>query len=605
MRFVQGQPASWNLSSGARHCSHSIRSVAWSPCSRFIAITSESAQVIEVLDAVTLSKVTVLGLPVGVSIWKLLFSPDGCLLTCEGGNTLITFNLKTGVIISAISKEPLDPPYAFIRHAYSACGTMVGILSFSEVEETSAIYVYNVLSGTHTHTHPVRLEVRSIWTHSDCLQFATLQSESITIWEVGFTSEYPATEVQSLPTPNNFDPSSISYCFHPILSWLIFGLEEVYVWDAQNSKLLYYPDTGDRWGVSFSSDGHFACKTVGQEIYLWVESPTGHILHHKPISSPGMHNPLLSPNGQSIVMNTGSTLQLLHTKDIMTPSSSIQTQAPGYTSSFLLEFSPDKPLVSIARFGENMATVLDLESGIPQLIINTGMKICGLRVAGSTIVVIGDGQAITWNLPTEGCIPNARADIADSVQTITFDHPSYDYPPPDHPSSNFKLVKDFLGLSLTGSALISPDLHHMAVVGSSGMWNSKLYLYSLSTGQCHASVSDIWLGMAFFTPDGHEIWCDDFGMLKGWSIVEDSKSNVTLLEHPILCVYPSGVAPWKSSHGYNVMGNGWILSSNGKRLLWLPPHWRTSKQYMRWSGQFLTLLHCELPEAVILELLKK
>ena len=605
MRIVQGQPTSWNLGIGAKHLSHSNPDIAWSPCSRFIAITSASAQVIEILDAMTLSQVTVLGLLPGVSIWKLLFSPDGCLLTGDGDNTLITFNLQTGVIVSAISKELPSSLVELIGHAYSACGTMVGILTFSKVEETSVIYIYNILSGTHTHTHSVRPMPKNIWTHGDCLQFATVQSESITIWEVGFTSEYPAIEVQSLPTPNNFDPSSISYCFHPTLSWLIFGLEEVYVWDAQNSKLMYYPDAGDRWGVSFSSDGHFACKTVGQEIYLWVESPTGHILHHKPISSPGICSPLLSPNGQSIVMHDGSTLQLWHTKDIMAPSSSGQTQAPGYTYGFILEFSPDKSLVAIARFGENMATVLDLESGIPQLIINTGMKICGLKVAGSTIVVIGDGQAITWNLPTEGCILNARAGIADSVQTITFDYPSYNYPPPDHPSSNFELVKDFLGLSLTGSALISPNLHHMAVVGSSGMWNTKLYLYSLSTGQCHTSVSDIRLGMAFFTPDGHEIWCDDFGMLKGWSIVEDSKSNVTLLEHPILCVYPSGVAPWKSSHGYNVMGNGWILSSNGKRLLWLPPHWRTSKQHTRWGGQFLTLLHCELPEVVILELLKK
>jgi len=51
--------------------------------------------------------------------------------------------------------------------------------------------------------------------------------------------------------------------------------------------------------------------------------------------------------------------------------------------------------------------------------------------------------------------------------------------------------------------------------------------------------------------------------------------------------------------------DGWVLNSNGKRLLWLPPHWRVDDMDKVWSARFLAFLHHQLPEAVILEVLEE
>ena len=59
---------------------------------------------------------------------------------------------------------------------------------------------------------------------------------------------------------------------------------------------------------------------------------------------------------------------------------------------------------------------------------------------------------------------------------------------------------------------------------------------------------------------------------------------------------------WESPRSYNITDNGWVLSPRGKRLLWLPHHWRLGETYRTWGGRFLGSLHSELPEAVILEL---
>ena len=50
------------------------------------------------------------------------------------------------------------------------------------------------------------------------------------------------------------------------------------------------------------------------------------------------------------------------------------------------------------------------------------------------------------------------------------------------------------------------------------------------------------------------------------------------------------------------MDDGWILSSSGKPVLWVPHHWRSDELARIWSGWFLALVHAGLSEAVIIEL---
>ena len=87
-----------------------------------------------------------------------------------------------------------------------------------------------------------------------------------------------------------------------------------------------------------------------------------------------------------------------------------------------------------------------------------------------------------------------------------------------------------------------------------------------------------------------------------WKITQDYKSGATQLQSLGRTGYSKGARlPLELTHGYEVTDDGWILSPTEKRILWLPHHWRSKEYHREWSGQFLGLLHCELPKVVILE----
>jgi len=571
----------------------SIQTAAWSPCSRFIAIAWGGFKAtVEILDAMTLGHLTLLEFPLdklGTTIW-LVFSPDTHLLTWCGGEKFITWDLQTGVLVSTILLEQQPHPLYLSKVTYSACGTMFGVLLYGDYNFT--IYTYNALSGTHMCSHSVEGKCVGVWTHGKCLQFATQEWRGpITMWEVEFTSTHVPREVGSLPLPDSPDLQNTTLELYPTLSRLSFCInKDVYVWDTQNSKFLleskgyHYP--------SFSLDGRFfTCRSDGSELHLWKESSTGYILHQKLRPSTPVSIPHISPDGESIIVVGDLAILLWHTTDSTTSYSTTPTQASLPSgNTFILGFSPDETLAAITRTLGKMITVLDLKSGVPWLIIDTDMRIYGLRVVGSTIAVIGGGKLVTWNLPTGDHTSNSRANINDSVQTTVFHAP-------------FCLPI----FSSKSTASVSCDLHRIAImeVDNDTILTCILHLYDVPTGQWIQSVDTGSVVSPWFSLDGCEIWgvtgWDNVGR---WEIIEDSKSSVIKLEY--LGSTPSTHPPdgfhWKPSHGYEVTDSGWILHSSGKQLLWLPPHWRSHWSNRVWGGQFLALLHGRLPEVVILEL---
>ena len=558
---------------------------------------------IEILDAVTLDRHATFNSP-SEFIQEFIFSPDCRLLTLahDDGSALTTWDIQTGAPVSVISGLKISHPYR-LSLTFSTCGTVLGVLSPSS--DTSTIHIYNVLSGTHIRSHSVGSGFCRIWAHGERLRFATLGSGSITTWqdgfaalgsgsittwEAGFASEYPVTEVESLPTPDNFYLSN-RFLFLPTHSRLAFVLEgAVLVWDTQHSKLLLNSvNVREHWGrMTFSSDGRFfACGTRGPEVYLWKESPTGYVLHHKFVLGTGNSgDPRLSPNGQSIVASSVDTLHLWRTEDSAT-TLSIPTPAFQHTGSFILEFSPDKSLIATAVPGDTV-TVFDVKSGVPRLIIDTGMEIYGLGVAGNNIVVVGNEKSVTWDLPPGDHVLDARVNVNDSVRTTIFDHP--------------------LSRGLSPLVSISPDLKYIAVVERQEWLDSSLNIYDVATGECLASAESPKLHMPWFTPDGREVWCSGFygDLPTGWAIVRDSESSFHKLEELEPTQHPQGGYPWESSHNCQVTDDGWILGSSEKRLLWLPPHWRSGDQTSRvWDGRYLGFLHPGLPEVVVLEVLEE
>ena len=572
-RVIQGVPTTRDPSFMSARSFVDV--AAWSPCSRFIATTWGGHYEAAVLDAVTLEQLHTMYLQDQYIFWrKFIFSPNGHLLTgySYSMGCLVSWDLQTGGPTSNIKTNgnPLHDSMS-----YSGSGTILWTLF-----DRDTITAYNVFSGTQISSHSIQGSIAStIWTHGEHLQLAAMESQSITIWEVSFTPGHAPTQIHSLPIPENF--SSDKFILLPTLYWLAFIFQgRIIIWDTQHQKvLLDCKDVRDSTNMSFSLDGHFfICGTEGPEFHLWKESPNGYLPHQQFISSAESADPLISPNGKWIISLGGPVLQLWHTKNSPASPPSITTPAFQHTQN-LLEFSPDKSLVAVTWQLSNTVTILDVKSGSPQLVIDTGTRVCGMRITESKIVVVGDEKIITWELPTGDCVFNAQGNINNSVQTTTFEHSSF-------------IEKLY--------ASISPNLDYMAL---KSFWQSDLNIYSMHTGKKLAvAKSNGWL--PGFAPDGNRVWCTtDDGEVDQWAIIKDDESNTTKLEHLGNTGKPSSGFPWHSSYGYQVTDDGWILSSSGKRLLWLPHQWQSANKIeRRWSGRFLAQLKSGSPEAIILDL---
>jgi len=591
-----------------------IALAAWSKCSMFIATTQYRSETVSILDSVTLQQLQTLK-PQRITsahYEALVFSPDSRMLTCFGGHgdseqLLVSWDLQTGGVVSeTITTRPQElskNTEIGFSIAHSMNGKMVGVLSC--YKNATMILTYDVVSGIHLHSHflgrpsPNALLLRGgpflgdiplvndTWTHGESLRFATIRlaAAAIIIWEIGFASGTTPTEVEVISIPDNVhslalgrsDPRKFIQ-FLPTLCRLAIAKEgRLLIWDARSSKsLLSHTGVGRCPRMSFSSGGRvFTCVTLGSNIYLWKESPTGYTLHGILVPGTDLPNPLPSPNGESIIAFGTKTVQLWHTKNITTTTS---TQVLQCTADFILEFSPDGVLAVVAREGKGVVTVLDLKSGVPQLTIDPSIEVCGLRVTRNTVAVLGEGKMITWNLPIGNPVPNAWVRTKDSIQAIT--------------------IKNWPTIG-TSAASISPDIQYIALRAHP----PQLLLYSATTGELLGRPPKASGGIPWFAPDGR-IWCiDSFGRnVEVWTITENR--TLLALEGPAVDrKHPPEGYPWVSSRGYQTTSDGWVFGPDGKRLLMLPPSWRAFYETSQvWNGRFLALLHGTLPELVILEL---
>ena len=213
-----------------------------------------------------------------------------------------------------------------------------------------------------------------------------------------------------------------------------------------------------------------------------------------------------------------------------------------------------------------MATILDLKSGDPRLIVDTGMKICGLGVTGNTVIVIGYEKIITWDLPAGDCALDVSTSIQNSVRTVVFKHPA-------PPSTRLH------------SASISPDFNYIVVTREAA---EGLDIHDISTRKHLVGVTASFGHIPWFTQDGREVWSARRFPVEGWNITKDGQSSVIGLD-PLSGVCPPGRYPWKSPHGHNVTNDGWMFNSRKKRLIWLPHYWRKYERYRIWDGRFFGL----------------
>ena len=442
-------------------------------------------------------------------------------------------------------------------------------------------------SGLRMYSHSLYGGVplpNNVWTHGDFLWFATFHSETTKIWQIGLAPDAPPVEVETFPNPEEVrvrETEDIQ--FLPASCRLAFVFrDEVIVWDARNSRI------GLRWTepsagfVSSSFGGRlFACGT-GSKIHLWTESPTGYI-PHKIISRCPTYSGLLLSR-ESIATFDDRTIWLWPTKEFVTAPPGAPTQQPQSTDHFILDFSLslDGALAVVAMKGCNVVTILKFKSGVPRLIIDTSIGVHGHKVIGNFVVVLGLQKVITWNILAGDCAPSSSVGLEERSPAIK--------------SVNRLDVYE---------ASISSDSRYILHTARVARRPTSLHIHSASTGKHLRAVSVPmeWV-KAWFSPNGRDILCigDNGEAGKVWRF-DIEGGRLFPVDNWLADIghVPEGY-PWRPSRGYRVTSDWWILNSEGKRVLMLPPPWQADAVRRVWEGQFLALLHRGLSEPVILDL---
>ena len=559
-----------------------VTAAAWSPCGRFIAFATETSEMIEVLDAVTLSRIKTLEAH-SRATELLSFSSDSRILTGFGREPELTsWDFQTGGEVCTIPSEAHVPHPRYLSSTHSMDGRAVAVAYAARSDTSTAISVYDLVSRIHVYSH--RSEERivaPVWAHGERLRFTSVKPGYITTWEANFASIETLTEVEALRVPDEVIRAK-EILYLPTLSRLAFTLPDaVLVWDAQNTRFILNFQSSRSRAMAFSPDSRFfACKTPGQGLRVFKESPADYVVHQElPLERVHMFGPSFSPDGESMAMCFG-TLRLWRMEGPVPSFTQMQS-----IRSSTLDFSPDESLVAFSRIHERTITIIDLESGEPRLIIDTGTDILCLRMTESAIIVACDGKIRTWDLPGGDYALNTRANIDDSVQTVAADFVQSGDPTAPYTS-------------------ISPNLDRIAIVADD---TDCLDIYDVSTGECLTDLESIKFeepGIPFFAPDGLKVWIatgESLRTLRGYSIVDRDEPGSIQLE-PIEPKDLPSELPWQSSHGYRVVHDEWAHSPGGKRLLWLPHNWRLPEMFRIWRGRFVGLTFALLPEVVILEL---
>ena len=522
-----GVPVSWQPAVATATLDISSCEVIWSPCNRFAAVFHQQSYA--VVDSVTLNQLNIFQRNFGFMGYEQIgFSPDSHYLTILSKQGIVCWDLQTGGQLSAIPSKQ-DPDLAPYSFTHSNDGKVVAAAYRGRNAQLMHISTYNLLSGTHVGStnHPQKGRViYPIWTHDDeYFQFATVDLESITIWQSPFSLEHPAVEVETLPSPAEI-ASGAYFVFLPALSRLAFTLgNTIQVWDVKASKLLLKSDTQVFVEASFSSDGHFfAHAKTPNETYVWKESLTGYVFHQW-FSFPHTYFsvPYLSPNGKSVIVSHGSKIHRMDTRNKISCGPSIST---GYHRA-VLDFFPNENFAAFAQLKDNIVTILDLKSGEPRSIINVGVEIDCLGITGGTIIVVGGGKAITWNF--SGGIHTVSASISESMQTITL-------------NCNHGIID----ITNPSNVSISPDFSHI-VVSESGPLANCLEVYDALTGKFLANIQTEFVIRPHFSPDGCNIWASNVNSYgQQYKIDKDGETGHIELE-VVKAENPSMVPPWKLS----------------------------------------------------------
>jgi len=469
-------------------------------------------------------------------------------------------------------------------------------------------HTHNVLGAAQLHLDifPLVLGTKSVthWTHEGSVWFAiylnTGMGHVITIKEFQPNATPPLCTLSSFSIPpydGKFTFSSVS--FH---ASFVSRLAGVIVLDVQDSKVLLQTQLGVGYSYigpgQFSPNGHlFACSTLEGKIYIWQNTPTGYIPWSSLRPQLVVYRFLFSPTTTPILCRGAMGVQLVHPGLSQAlgnhPSPTSDTDV-GYLNPHLrhlVAYSTDRMYIAMALQGSSIVTVLKGSSGNPQQLTNPDLETEDIKIIDNTLFVVGrHNKLVRWNLEAGGEVGSSHSARRVVVEALVIDPDAY----------LLTLSHDCTQIAFTtGQTVFLQDLRDPRPITQYESIGSVMGL------QFFPDKCGLWLyteirAKHISNPNG-SITCPrtrylvELGIVEGggfWDITTTTLSDVGVWGH-------------LSSYGccVEVFLGKWVLDSRDKKLLWLPPSWRTCYEFdaLKWDGNFLALVEGHHPEPIIIQ----
>ena len=411
------------------------------------------------------------------------------------------------------------------------------------------------------------------WSHGDTLQLAmTSQTNEkciVNIYELKPTSTPPLHMLSSFSIPYHDG----YFYFSPISFHISFVTpEEVIIYNTQDSKLLLQATTQGSTG-QFSPDGQFfACRGLEGEIHIWQNTPTSYMLWRSLRSQLPFHHFSWSPT-LSISCWGYKVIQLLDLDSNPSALPPNKIEPLPIHQGHLVAYSANWLHIATLRKHDNIIKVLDCHSGILHQSTDTNMEIWCIEFVGNTIFAIGGCGLFSWDLESGRTAYSTHGIKSNAINCSTLSH----------------------------------DCSQIAFTES-----NCVFLYDIKSQMVASRKFPGVVDSIKFSPDGYQLlvicgnhWCffvelEELGI---WESIEKG-----LPEGQSILGSPSSEEDKQlmfnsSSQGcHHNFATGWVLNSQGRKLMWLPVSWRTMQwENVRWDGNFLALLHEHHPEPIIIE----
>ena len=535
-RVAVGAPYSWDHVISISNKDHEYRSCIWSPCGRFVAAhTTEAVEIRSQLtfELLTTLKPTEIARPLA---GPLTYSPDGCSIACGSYNSIVIWDIQTGGVVKEVRCSLKN-----ISMAWSLDGRKVGF-----VDSRKRVGTHDLASGTTTYSGEF-LSTSNPYLWADKRSFWIITTAQ--------TNRYDHTLVEVLEVEQTLAKSH-SFIFpwgtmpQPTLN-ISYSPSTCHFAISTDSTLYIVKDwisnscLSESESISFhrfSSDGSLFAAAMGERIRIWNCASHGY-MQWKELWCPSQTDSFLqfSPNQLSILSSFGNILHGWRLHDLPATPETGRQQYAG------LSLSGNH--IATAYQSETTITITDLHSRATSQLIDTDVKIRGLALTGSVLLVFGLEIVVAWRLTEEGLVGGVvggrRASRSDSIWAVPSLYSAF--------RPEFK-VEGHLGM-------IAPD----------GKGFPPYFIYHTGTGETF-HPDRVPQRFRFSNP-----WKPSNGLYSS----KDHLGFHDLSQHdapPEGSWHISGIA----------VREGWVKDPNGRHRLWVPVELRVDWDLMDWRHDTTT-----------------